>query len=159
MNTLNRLMRGCFVKSIFGGLAVFLALQVFCLCSAPTEASRKADNIAINNGFTKICDEIKQKIKDKKILSLDLLVYSKNFKMYYDMSSIEDATKINREFFKKSSDYLKKLSDSKTMVEVYEENDKKNDPKYVAAKKAYEPLLKEFEKYFNDPPRIKPARK
>jgi hypothetical protein len=114
--------------------------------------------IAINNGFNKIYDEIKQKIKDKKILSLELLGYSRNFKVYYDMPLSEDATKINRDFFKKSSDYLKKLSDYKTIVEVYEENNKKQDPKCLSAQNGYETLLKEFEKYFGDPPRIKSGK-
>lgn len=151
-------MHGWFMKSIFSSFAMFLALQTLCLCAASPAASKRDESIAMNNGFAKTYDEIKTKIKDKKILSLDLLAYSRSFNLYYNMPSIEEATKISREFFKKSADYLKKLSDSKTIVEVYEENNKKNDPKYIEAKKSYEPLLKEFEKYFNDPPKLKPAR-
>ncbi len=158
MNILNRIAHACIFNLCFIRFAAIALCLMFFSFNSFAQASPKkerVDNAAINNEFTRRYEEIKQKVKDKKILSLDLLSYSKCFNIYNDMPTIEDATNIKREFFKKSADYLKKLSDCKTIIEAYEQYGKENDPKYVEAKKIYDPTLKEFEKFFKEPPKVK----
>ncbi|GEM_PF-4857408 len=157
-------MRKLILNVLFVPLFVF-ALVVYAqnqnkTTTPPVQKGQKVPDKKVNLGELRqnyfiLSEDIKLKIKDNKIKSLELLGFSNIFKVYSENMAIEDATNIQRDYFKKTSEYLKQLSELKTKIEVYEENNKKDEPKYIESKKNYEPLLKEFVKYFNDPPKIK----
>ena len=100
-------------------------------------------------------DQLMAKLKKGKLEGIEMLAYSKMFEAYSKHPEIEKATKIYRQFFEKTARYLKGMSTCKSTIETMEIYNKLNDPRYIEAKKLYDPAIKNFLAFFEDPPHIK----
>ena len=101
---------------------------------------------------------LEAKLKKGNITGIDLVAYSKTFEEYSKYPEIEKATKIYRHFFENSAKYLKGMSLCKITMESLDAHKMLDDPRYIEAKKLYDPAIKNFLKFFEDPPHIKKTK-
>jgi hypothetical protein len=113
----------------------------------------------IRASFLGKSDELKAYLKKGDLQAGKLTEYYIFFKSFSENQYIEDATRIYRDYFVKSTEYSRVIMAIKMEIERAEEINDMKDPRYIAAKEKCQPTIEAFIKFFEDPPRIKSGQK
>ena len=97
-------------------------------------------------------EDLATKLKNKKITGPDYQNNSSFFMTWYNHPYIEEATKINRKWFKQMSDVMGLLSKFKVDMDISEERNLKE--RYESDKLKYEKFLKDFRNLLKNPPKL-----
>jgi len=110
------------------------------------------DMQGFNDEVIKYADGIKKKVKSTSVKGVELLLSSRAFASWYDHPYIEEATKINKSWFKDVSTLLAQMSKSKSDMDATKDINMKE--RYDADKLQYDKLLKKLQATLAKPPKF-----
>jgi len=110
------------------------------------------DMVAFNDTIKAKINEVNSKLKSKNITGLDYESYSRLFMSWYKHPYTEEATRIDKDWFKTLYDCTSRMSKSKIDMEVDEARNFKEP--YEKAKAEYDKMLKVFIATLAKPPKF-----